>query len=107
MPVAEFPGAYNWGYDGVDLYAPHSAYGGPDGLKTLVNACHATGLAVALDVVYNHLGPEGNYLRDYGPYFTNSYHAPWGDALTFEGDEGREVRRLQPKSRSSRQPGVR
>jgi len=93
MPVAEFPGARNWGYDGAHLYAPHSAYGGPDGLKTLVNACHAVGLAVALDVVYNHLGPEGSYLNDYGPYFTACYRTPWGDALNFEGGEGREVRR--------------
>jgi maltooligosyltrehalose trehalohydrolase len=66
MPVAEFPGRRNWGYDGTHLYAPHSAYGGPQGLKTLVNACHAIGLAVVLDVVYNHLGPEGNYLGEYG-----------------------------------------
>jgi maltooligosyltrehalose trehalohydrolase len=93
MPIAEFPGARNWGYDGTHPYAPHSAYGGPHGLKALVNACHAIGLAVALDVVYNHLGPEGNYLRDYGPYFTDHYHTPWGDALNFEGTEGKEVRR--------------
>ncbi len=62
MPVGEFPGARNWGYDQVDLYAPHSAYGGPDGLKSFVDACHQAGLAVVLDVVYNHVGPEGNYL---------------------------------------------
>ena len=89
MPVVEFPGARNWGYDGVHLYAPHSRYGGPEGLKTLVNACHVIGLAVALDVVYNHFG----YLREYGPYFTQRYHTPWGDAVNFEGDDGREVRR--------------
>jgi maltooligosyltrehalose trehalohydrolase len=72
MPVAEFPGDRNWGYDGVDLYAPHSAYGGPDGMKRFVDACHRRGLAVVLDVVYNHLGPEGNYLGRFGPYFTTS-----------------------------------
>jgi maltooligosyltrehalose trehalohydrolase len=93
MPVVEFPGARNWGYDGVALYAPHSAYGGPQGLKTLVNACHQAGLAVALDVVYNHLGPEGNYLAEFGPYFTDSYQTPWGQAVNFDGDDSREVRR--------------
>ena len=78
MPVAAFPGDRNWGYDGVYLYAPHTAYGGPDGLKRLVDACHAHGLALILDVVYNHLGPEGNYLGDYGPYFTDRYRTPVG-----------------------------
>jgi maltooligosyltrehalose trehalohydrolase len=93
MPVAEFPGQRNWGYDGVHPYAPHSAYGGPQGFKTLVNACHATGLAVVLDVVYNHLGPEGNYLADYAPYFTDRYKTPWGQAVNFDGEESLEVRR--------------
>ncbi|MEW6296612.1 MAG: malto-oligosyltrehalose trehalohydrolase [Thermodesulfobacteriota bacterium] len=93
MPVAEFPGRRNWGYDGVHLYAPHSAYGGPHGLKALINACHEKGLAVILDVVYNHLGPEGNYLEEYGPYFTERYHTPWGRAVNFDGEDGREVRR--------------
>jgi len=93
MPVAEFPGSRNWGYDGASLYAPHSAYGGPQGLKTLVNTCHRKGLAVALDVVYNHLGPEGNYLNEYGPYFTDRYQTPWGQAINFDGDESQEVRR--------------
>lgn len=93
MPAAEFPGARNWGYDGTHLYAPHSAYGGPLGLKALVNACHAQGLAVVLDVVYNHLGPEGNYLNDYGPYFTDRYQTPWGQAVNFDGDDSSEVRR--------------
>jgi maltooligosyltrehalose trehalohydrolase len=93
MPVVEFPGARNWGYDGVHLYAPHAAYGGPLGLKTLVNACHEKGLAVVLDVVYNHLGPEGNYLSEYGPYFTDRYQTPWGQAVNFDGDDSREVRR--------------
>ncbi len=93
MPVAEFPGARNWGYDGVHPYAPHTAYGGPLGLKTLVNACHEKGLAVVLDVVYNHLGPEGNYLSEYGPYFTDRYQTPWGQAVNFDGDDSAEVRR--------------
>jgi maltooligosyltrehalose trehalohydrolase len=93
MPVAEFPGARNWGYDGVYPYAPHSAYGGPAGLKRLVDACHSQGLAVILDVVYNHLGPEGNYLGDFGPYFTNRYHPPWGDAVNFDGPFSDGVRR--------------
>ena len=82
MPVAEFPGPRNWGYDGVNLYAPQSSYGGPDGLKRLVDACHGHGLAVILDVVYNHLGPDGNYLAEFGPYFTRRYGTPWGDAIT-------------------------
>jgi maltooligosyltrehalose trehalohydrolase len=94
MPVAEFPGDRNWGYDGVDLYAPHSAYGGPDRLKELVNACHRAGLAVVLDVVYNHLGPEGNYLAEFGPYFTDRYRTPWGDAINFDGPGSDGVRRF-------------
>ncbi len=84
MPVCAFPGARNWGYDGVYPYSVHEAYGGPTGLKTLVDACHARGLAVVLDVVYNHLGPEGNYLSRFGPYFTARYHTPWGDAVNFD-----------------------
>ncbi len=92
MPVAQFPGTRNWGYDGTYLYAPHSTYGGPQGLKTLVNACHAAGLAVILDVVYNHLGPEGNYLADFGPYFTDRYRTPWGDAVNYDGPDSDEVR---------------
>lgn len=94
MPVAEFPGARNWGYDGVSLYAPHHAYGGPDGLKTLVAACHRAGFAVILDVVYNHAGPEGNYLHEFGPYFTNRYRTPWGDAFNFDGPGSDPVRRF-------------
>jgi maltooligosyltrehalose trehalohydrolase len=85
MPVAEFPGERNWGYDGACPFAAHHAYGGPLGLKKFVNACHGLGLAVVLDVVYNHLGPEGNYLADFGPYFTDRYHTPWGDAINFDG----------------------
>ena len=93
MPVADFPGDRNWGYDGVDLYAPARAYGGVDGLKRLVDAAHAHGLAVILDAVYNHLGPAGNYLRDYSPrYFTDRHHTPWGEALNFDGPGSREVR---------------
>ncbi|MGH9753265.1 MAG: malto-oligosyltrehalose trehalohydrolase [Blastocatellia bacterium] len=84
MPVAEFPGERNWGYDGVYPFSAHHSYGGPTGLKRLVNACHETGLAVILDVVYNHLGPEGNYLSRFGPYFTDKHRTPWGSALNFD-----------------------
>ncbi len=94
MPVAEFPGHRNWGYDGVGMYAPQSTYGGPAGLKTLVNACHRTGLAVVLDVVYNHLGPEGNYLEEFGPYYTRSYRTPWGNAINYDGPGSDGVRRF-------------
>ena len=94
MPVAEFPGNRGWGYDGVDLYAPHHVYGGPEGLKRLVNACHQRRLAVLLDVVYNHLGPSGNYLDHYGPYFTDRYKTPWGRAVNLDGPESDEVRRF-------------
>jgi maltooligosyltrehalose trehalohydrolase len=94
MPVAEFPGRRGWGYDCVDLYAPHSAYGGPDGLHRLVGACHARGIAVLLDVVYNHLGPEGDYLGAFGPYFTDRYETPWGKAFNFDGEDSDEVRRF-------------
>ena len=76
----QFSGERGWGYDGVDLFAPHRAYGTPDDLKRLVNACHAKGLAVLLDVVYNHFGPDGNYLARFGPYFTPAYNTPWGAA---------------------------
>ncbi len=84
MPVAQFPGERNWGYDGVYPYAVQNTYGGPQGLQRLVNACHQLGLAVILDVVYNHLGPEGNYLADSGPYFTSNYRTPWGEAINFD-----------------------
>lgn len=94
MPVAQFPGARNWGYDGVGLYAVQETYGGPAGLKRLVNACHGAGLAVVLDVVYNHLGPEGNYLGRFGPYFTGAARTPWGDAINFAGAGSDEVRRF-------------
>lgn len=92
MPVAQFPGGRNWGYDGVYLYAVQNSYGGPHGLKRLVNACHEHGMAVILDVVYNHLGPEGNYLGQYAPYFTQRYKTPWGEALNFDGEHSDEVR---------------
>lgn len=94
LPVAAFPGNRGWGYDGVALYAPHVAYGGPDGLRRLVDACHSRGLGVILDVVYNHLGPSGNYLGQFGPYFTNRYGTPWGDAVNYDGPGSDEVRRF-------------
>ncbi len=94
MPVAEFSGDRGWGYDGVDLFAPHQAYGGPDGLKRLVDAAHARGLGVLVDVVYNHLGPAGNYLREFGPYFTTRYQTGWGEAVNFDGEGSDEVRRF-------------
>jgi len=92
MPVAQCPGVRNWGYDGAYLFAPQANYGRPEGLKRLVNACHAQGLAVIMDVVYNHLGPEGNYLGDYGPYFTHRYPTPWGQAINFDGPDSDPVR---------------
>lgn len=93
MPVAQFPGARNWGYDGVFPFAAQSSYGGVAGLHHLVDACHRRGLAVVLDVVYNHLGPEGNYLGQFAPYFTTRYQTPWGPALNFDGAASDEVRR--------------
>ena len=94
MPVAEVPGNRNWGYDGASLYAPQSSYGGPAGLKKLVDACHQHGLAVVLDVVYNHLGPEGNYLPEFAPCFTDAHHTPWGKAINFDGPDSDGVRRF-------------
>jgi len=85
MPVAQFPGARNWGYDGVYPYAVQSTYGGPEGLKRLVDAAHRADLAVIMDVVYNHLGPEGNYLPDFMPCFSGKYKSPWGEALNYDG----------------------
>jgi maltooligosyltrehalose trehalohydrolase len=93
MPVAQFPGARNWGYDGAYPFAVQDTYGGPEGLQRLVDECHRLGLAVVLDVVYNHLGPEGNYLADFGPYFTDRYRTPWGAALNFDGAQSEGVRR--------------
>ena len=93
MPLAEFPGRWNWGYDGVDLYAPESAYGGPEGLRRFVDAAHQLGLGVILDVVYNHFGPDGNYLRVYADaYFTERHHTPWGAAVNYDGPQSEQVR---------------
>jgi len=94
MPVGQFPGNHNWGYDGTYPFAVQDSYGGPEGLKRLVNTCHQKGLAVVLDVVYNHLGPEGNYIADFGSYFTDRYKTPWGAALNFDGPHSDEVRRF-------------
>jgi maltooligosyltrehalose trehalohydrolase len=93
MPVAAFPGRRNWGYDGVSMYAVQASYGGPEGLKRLVDAAHRADLAVMLDVVYNHLGNEGNYLRLFGPYFTHHHTTPWGDAINYDDRGCEEVRR--------------
>jgi maltooligosyltrehalose trehalohydrolase len=94
MPIVEFAGNHGWGYDGVDLFAPHHAYGTPDDLKKLIDTCHARGLAVILDVVYNHLGPSGNYLTKFGPYFTKKFASPWGEGINFDGPDSHEVRRF-------------
>ena len=94
MPLATFPGRHGWGYDGVDLYAPLPAYGTPQELADFIAACHERGLAVLLDVVYNHLGPDGNYLGAYGPYFTDRVKTPWGEAVNFDGAQSDEVRRF-------------
>ena len=94
MPVHQFPGERGWGYDGVDLFAPQASYGGPEGLKAFVDACHARGLGVVMDVVYNHLGPAGNYLGRFGPYFTDHYETPWGSAVNLDGPGSDEVRRF-------------
>jgi maltooligosyltrehalose trehalohydrolase len=94
MPVAQFPGSRNWGYDGVHPFAAQNSYGGPEGLKRLVDASHSRGISVVLDVVYNHIGPEGNYLADFGHYFTDRHHTPWGQALNFDDRDSDEVRRF-------------
>jgi len=93
MPVAAFPGNAGWGYDGVHPFAVHDAYGGPDALKRFVDECHARGLGVVLDVVYNHLGPSGNYLPQFGPYFTERHQTPWGAGINLADDGSHEVRR--------------
>ncbi len=92
LPISQFPGERNWGYDGVYPYAAQHSYGGPLGLKKMIDACHKKGVAVILDAVYNHMGPEGNYLREFGPYFTEKYHTPWGAALNFDDKHSDEVR---------------
>ena len=94
MPIAQFPGSRNWGYDGVFPFAVQESYGGPSGLKRLVDACHHAGLAVMLDVVYNHLGPEGNYLAQFGPYFSDFHRTPWGAAINVDRSHSDEVRRF-------------
>ena len=94
MPVATFPGRHGWGYDGVGLYAVHEPYGGPAALARFVDACHGRGLGVCLDVVYNHLGPSGNHLMQFGPYFTDRYGTPWGQALNLDDADSDEVRRF-------------
>ena len=94
MPVAQFSGDRNWGYDGVHPYAVQNSYGGPRALQRLVDAAHQIGLAVILDVVYNHLGPEGNYLGNFGPYFTDRYHTPWGTAVNYDGPDSDAVRQF-------------
>jgi maltooligosyltrehalose trehalohydrolase len=94
LPVAAFPGRHGWGYDGVFLYAVHEPYGGPDGLRRFVDACHHKGLAVVLDVVYNHFGPDGNIVAAFGPYFTDTYATPWGQAINYGGAGSAAVRRF-------------
>jgi maltooligosyltrehalose trehalohydrolase len=94
MPVAPFPGEFGWGYDGVAIFAVRDGYGGPDGLKRLVDACHLHNIGVLIDVVYNHFGPVGNYTSKFGPYLTDRHHTPWGDAINFEGEGSDEVRRF-------------
>lgn len=93
MPVAAFDGAHGWGYDGVHLFAVHEPYGGPAALQRFVDAAHAAGMGVVLDVVYNHLGPSGNYTATFGPYFTDDHSTPWGAGLHLDGDGSHEVRR--------------
>ncbi|CAN5511485.1 malto-oligosyltrehalose trehalohydrolase [soil metagenome] len=94
LPVAQFPGSRGWGYDGVDLFAPHNAYGGPEALKSFIDSAHQHNLAVIIDVVYNHLGPDGNYLSQFGPYFSDRRKTPWGDAVNIDGPHGEDVRRF-------------
>lgn len=94
MPIAQFPGERNWGYDGVHPFAAQNSYGGPQGLARLVDAAHQIGMGVFLDVVYNHLGPEGNYFREFGPYFTDRYRTPWGDAVNYDGPDSDAVRQF-------------
>ena len=92
MPVAQAPGNWNWGYDGVQLFAPRNTYGTPDELRSLIDACHRKGLSVFLDVVYNHLGPEGNYLAEFGPYFSSKHHTPWGESFGFDSVNATPIR---------------
>ncbi len=100
MPIAEFPGDFGWGYDGVVLFAVTESYGGPDALKRFVDACHQHDLSVILDVVYNHFGPVGNYANKFGPYLTSKHHTPWGDAVNFEEGGSDQVRRFFYRQRA-------
>ncbi len=92
MPIAQFSGKWNWGYDGVSLFAPHNAYGAPEDLKKLIDSCHRLGIAVCLDVVYNHFGPEGCFIEEFAPYMTTRYQSPWGKAVNLDGEYSNEVR---------------
>ncbi len=94
LPCNSYAGQHGWGYDGVDLYAVHEPYGGPDGLKRFIDACHQRGIGVVLDVVYNHLGPDGNYLARFGPYVTDQHATPWGTAVNLDDAYSDEVRRF-------------
>jgi len=98
LPISQCPGRWNWGYDGVGLFSVANNYGTPDHLKQLIDACHEKGLAVILDVVYNHLGPEGNYLSEFSPYFTAKHHTPWGSAWNFDDIDNRFVRQFMQES---------
>lgn len=92
LPLAQCPGRWNWGYDGVGIYAPQNTYGSPKDLKTFIDSCHSKGIAVILDVVFNHLGPEGNYLAEFAPFFTKKRKTPWGDSLNFDAKHSQYVR---------------
>jgi 1,4-alpha-glucan branching enzyme/maltooligosyltrehalose trehalohydrolase len=92
MPIADFPGRFGWGYDGTLPYAPESSYGRPEDLKALVDAAHGKGISVFLDVVYNHLGPDGNYLPTYAPFFTDKHKTPWGDGINYDGEGSKPIR---------------
>ena len=94
LPVVQTPGRWNWGYDGVDLFAVRNSYGCPEDFKAFIDACHAKGLAVILDVVYNHIGPEGNYWANFAPYYSTTHHTPWGEAFAFDGPDADHVRRF-------------
>ncbi|MBC8354097.1 MAG: malto-oligosyltrehalose trehalohydrolase [Planctomycetes bacterium] len=94
MPIAQFPGSRNWGYDGVHPYAVQNSYGGPQGLMRFVKSAHEAGLGVIVDVVYNHFGPEGNYIGEFGPYYSDCHHTPWGNAINFDGPDSGPVRRF-------------
>src|SRR5690348_17764181 len=105
MPLADFPGTRNWGYDGVLQFAPDSQYGRPEDLKNLIQSAHARGLMMFLDVVYNHFGPEGNYLDQYAPqFFTDRHQTPWGSAINFDGPDSRPVRRSEEHTSELQSP---